>query len=163
MISWIFELKHGVPSPGRIQAHIIFQRSTVWARYEWESIHGYSDSCIFTRDEACDANKPALFRHHDETDLSPYVDVHFYIDDIGEYGSFFSPMQFIRHLEASMHPIVDSDDEADDVIKCSNKVAKMSLQCEACGPDLEKHQRRKRKGGTRAQLSVLNRFWPKFW
>ena len=94
---------------------------------------------FFTRDEACDANKPALFRHHDETDLSPYVDVHFYIDEIGEYGSFFSPMQFIRRLEASMNPIIDSDDEADeadDVTKCSNKVAEMSLQCEACGPEL---------------------------
>ena len=91
---------------------------------------------FFTRDEAFDANKPALFRHHDETDLSPYVDVHFYINEIGEYGSFFSPMQFIRHLEASMNPIIDSDDEADDVTKCSNKVAEMSLQCEACGPEL---------------------------
>ena len=98
---------------------------------------------FFTRDEACDANKPALFRHHDETDLSPYVDVHFYINEIGENGSFFSPMQFIRHLEASMNPIIDSDDETDDVIKCSNKVAKMSLQCEACGPDLELYQRRR--------------------
>ena len=97
---------------------------------------------FFTRDEACDANKPALFRHHDETDLSPYVDVRFYINEIGEDGSFFSPMQFIRHLEASMNPIIDSDDEADDVIKCSNKVAKMSLQCEACCPDLELYQRR---------------------
>ena len=45
-------------------------------------------------------------------------------------------MQFIRRLEASMNPIIDSDDEADDVTKCSNKVAEMSLQCEACGPDL---------------------------
>ena len=98
---------------------------------------------LFTRDEACDANKPALFRHHDETDLSPYVDVHFYINEIGENGSLFSPMQFIRHLEASMNPIVDSDDETDDVIKRSNKVARMPLQCEICGPDLELHQRRR--------------------
>ena len=97
---------------------------------------------FFTRDEACDANKPALFRHHDETDLSPYVDVHFYINEIGEYGFWFSPMQFIRHLENSMNPIIDSDDEADDVIKRSNKVAKMSMQCEACGSDLELYQRR---------------------
>ena len=97
---------------------------------------------FFTRDEVCEANTPALFRHHDETDLSPYVDVHFYINEIGEYGSWFSPMQFIRHLEASMNPIIDSDDEADDVIKCSNKVAKMSMQCEACGPDLELYHRR---------------------
>ena len=97
---------------------------------------------FFTRDEACDANKPALFRHHDETDLSPYVDVHFYINEIGENGSLFSPMQFIRHLEASMNPIFDSDDETDDVIKSSLKATEMSLQCEACGPDLELYQRR---------------------
>ena len=44
---------------------------------------------FFTRDEACEANKPTLSRHHDEKDLSPYVDVHFYINEIGEYGSFF--------------------------------------------------------------------------
>ena len=99
---------------------------------------------FFTKDEACDANKPTLFRHHDETDLSPYVDVHFYIDEIGEYGSFFSPMQFIRRLESSMNPI-DSDDETDDetdnVIRCSLKMAETTLQCEACGPDLELYQR----------------------
>ena len=98
---------------------------------------------FFTKDEACGANNPTLFRHHDETDLSPYVDVHFYINEIGEYGSWFSPMQFIRHLENSMNPIIDSDDEADDVIKCSNKVAKMSMQCEACGPDLELYHHRR--------------------
>ena len=98
---------------------------------------------FYTRDEFCDDNKPALFRHHDENDLSPYVDVHFYISEIGENGSLFSPMQFIRRLEASMNPIIDSDDETDDVIKCSNKVAKMSLQCEACGPDLELYHHRR--------------------
>ena len=95
---------------------------------------------FFTRDEACDANKPALFRHHDETDLSPYVDVHFYINEIVENGSLFSPMQFIRHLEASMNPIIDSDDETDGVIKRSLKATEMSSQCEACGTDLELYQ-----------------------
>ena len=64
------------------------------------------------------------------------------MNEIGEYGSWFSPMQFIRHLENSMNPIIDSDDEADDIIKCSNKVTKMSFQCEACGPDLELYHRR---------------------
>ena len=87
-------------------------------------------------------NKPVIFRHADEDDFSRYIDVHLYIHDINEAGLFFSPMQYIRHLESSMDPI-DSDDETDDVISCSPKVAKTTLQCEACGPDLELYQRRR--------------------
>ena len=60
------------------------------------------------------------------------------------FGRYF--MAHDAHSEkvfrGGMLPDSDSDDETDDVIKCSNKVAKMSLQCEACGPDLELYQRR---------------------
>ena len=68
--------------------------------------------------------------------------MHLYIHEINEAGLLFGPTQYTRRLESSMDPI-DSDDESDDVIKCSLKVAKMSLQCEACGPDLELYQRRR--------------------
>ena len=50
---------------------------------------------------------------------------------------------FGGHLPLSDSDVSDSDDEIDyDIIRCSKKVAKMSLQCEACGPDLELYQRR---------------------
>ena len=95
---------------------------------------------FYTRDEfRINHNTPAICRHADENDFSRYIDVHFYIHVINEAGLFLSPMQHIRHLESSMDPI-DSDDASDDVIRCSLKVAKMSLQCEACGPDLELYQ-----------------------
>ena len=52
------------------------------------------------------------------------------------------PMRHIRHREAKIHP-EDYYREPDDAIKCSYKAIEMSLQCEACGPDLELYQRRR--------------------
>ena len=101
---------------------------------------------FYTRDEVCNDTIPALFRHHDENDLSPYADVLIITFDFDERGILFSPMQVIRHLESIKNPIIDSDDETDetgDVIKCSIKATEMSLQCEPCGPDLELYQRRR--------------------
>ena len=61
------------------------------------------------------------------------------------FGRYF--MAHGAHSEKVFHggmlPDSDSDDETDDVIKCSNKVAKMSMQCEACGPDLELYHHRR--------------------
>ena len=47
----------------------------------------------------------------------------------------------IGRREAMLHPEPDSDDP-DAAIKCSYKATEMSMQCEACGPDLELYQRR---------------------
>ena len=53
----------------------------------------------------------------------------------------FDPLWHIRHLEANTRPKPDSNDP-DAAIKCSYKAIEMSMQCEACGPDLELYQRR---------------------
>ena len=59
------------------------------------------------------------------------------------YGEHTEKVVFGGHLPLSDSDVSDSDDEIDyDIIKCNKKVAKMSLQCEACGPDLELYQRR---------------------
>ena len=43
----------------------------------------------------------------------------------------------IRRFELRMNPdMFDSDDEGADY-KCPRKLADVSLQCEACGPDIE--------------------------
>ena len=72
-----------------------------------------------------------------------FIKVISYLPDCGTRTPFM-PMLFIDCLEARLDPI-DSDDEWDneDVIRCSPKVSKMALQCEACGPDLELYQRRR--------------------
>ena len=51
------------------------------------------------------------------------------------------PMRHITRREANTRPKPDSNDP-DATIKCSYKVIEMSMQCEACGPDLELYQRR---------------------
>ena len=59
------------------------------------------------------------------------------------YGEHTEKTVFRGYLPLPDSDVSDSDDEIDyDIIKCSKKVAKMSLQCEACGPDLELYQRR---------------------
>ena len=59
-----------------------------------------------------------------------------------EYGLWperqFNPMWGISCLEDSVD---DMYGESDDEDRCSPKVSKMALQCEACGPDLELYQR----------------------
>ena len=143
---WAQTFHHGVPSSRRIQTRFICQQSTLWARYEWNSVYGYPDSCILYSRWFCNDTIPALFRHHDENDISPYADVLIITFDFDEGGILFSPMQAIRHLESTKNPISDSDDETDetgDVIKCSIKATEMSLQCESCGTYLELYQRRR--------------------
>ena len=55
---------------------------------------------------------------------------------------YFGPMRHIRLREANTRPKPDSNDP-DAAIKCSYKAIEMSMQCEACGPDLELYQRRR--------------------
>ena len=51
-------------------------------------------------------------------------------------------LEYIARLEVKLHP-QDYYRKPDDAIKCSYKAIEMSLQCEACGPDLELYQRRR--------------------
>ena len=88
---------------------------------------------------------PAIFRSDRVRRFPwvPWVDIKvlLYICEIHDCGPEleFMPMWGISCLEARLE--IDSDDESDDVIRCSPKVSKMALQCEAFGPDLELYQR----------------------
>ena len=81
-------------------------------------------------------------RHHEGPDELPKIlhKVHYYRDT--ERNLRLDSMWHIRRLEAKMHP-QDYYRKPDDAIKCSYKAIEMSLQCEACGPDLELYQRRR--------------------
>ena len=110
---------------------------------------------FYTRDEfRKDRNRniPAVSRpeRRDQSD-DPIIFVH----HLHEYKDFglednFQPMTFVHNLEYRRNGPVDlfdsdddSGDHSDDVIRCSHKVAKMTLQCEARGPDSELYQRRR--------------------
>ena len=78
--------------------------------------------------------------------INMYVKSTKFLLDLNCYGTDTEldliPMWHIKHLEAKMHP-EDIYRKPDDAIKCSYKAIEMSLQCEACGPDLELYQRRR--------------------
>ena len=83
---------------------------------------------------------PAIIRYDPEYHWNPVV-----ITTYSRYSAWwhvdtewrFKVSQGIRRLELRMNPdMFDSDDEGADY-KCPRKLADVSLQCEACGPDLE--------------------------
>ena len=73
-----------------------------------------------------------------------YTEVRFSVMSINEVDRelWLDPLWGVRgiaDLEYKLHPRRRDPDAA---IKCSYKATEMSMQCEACGPDLELYQRR---------------------